>query len=171
MHFIESKFFIHISQKFFPKGTIDNKWALLQGMAWRRIGDKPLPEPMLIQFTRHICGTKGRWVNSLASGRYGSDLKTMIFICIIQNGSLSTPYEIALRWMLKNLTKRSQHRLRYWLGAIRQQAITCTNVDPDLCCHMASLGHIESICIPRRHVQPCVVRILPADADDLAMQF
>ena len=37
--------------KFVPKGPIDNKWALVQIMAWSRIGDKPLPEPMLIQFT------------------------------------------------------------------------------------------------------------------------
>ena len=42
---------IQISLKFVPKGPIDNKWALDQVMAWRRIGDKPLPEPMLIQFT------------------------------------------------------------------------------------------------------------------------
>ena len=33
------------------KGQIDNKSALGQVMAWRRIGDKPLPEPMLTQFT------------------------------------------------------------------------------------------------------------------------
>ena len=32
-------------------GPIDNKWTLVQVMAWRRIGDKSLPEPMLIQFT------------------------------------------------------------------------------------------------------------------------
>ena len=29
---------------------------------------------------------------------------------------------------------------RQWLGAVRQQAITLANVDPDLCPHMASLG-------------------------------
>ena len=29
------------------------------------------------------------------------------------------------------------------LGAVRQQAITWTNVDPNLCRHMASLGHNE----------------------------
>ena len=27
-----------------------------------------------------------------------------------------------------------------WLGAVRQQAITWANVDPDLCRQMASLG-------------------------------
>ena len=30
---------------------IDNKPALVQEMAWRRIGDNPFSEPMLTQFT------------------------------------------------------------------------------------------------------------------------
>ena len=42
---------IRISPKFAPKGPIDKKSALVQVMAWRRTGDKPLPEPMLTQFT------------------------------------------------------------------------------------------------------------------------
>ena len=42
---------IRISLKFVTKGPIDNKWALVQVMAWRRIGDTPLPESMLIRFT------------------------------------------------------------------------------------------------------------------------
>ena len=42
---------IQISLKFVPWSPIDNKPALVQVMAWRRTGDKPLPEPMLIQFT------------------------------------------------------------------------------------------------------------------------
>ena len=29
------------------------------------------------------------------------------------------------------------------LDAIRQQAISCANIDPDMYCHMASLGHTE----------------------------
>ena len=41
---------IQVSLKFVPKGSIDNKWALVQVMAWRRTGDKPLSEPMLTQF-------------------------------------------------------------------------------------------------------------------------
>ena len=43
--------FIQISLKFVPKGPIDNKVALVQVMAWCRTGDKPLPEPMLTQFS------------------------------------------------------------------------------------------------------------------------
>ena len=42
---------IQISPKFVPKSPIDNKPALVQVMAWHRTGDKPLPEPMMNQFT------------------------------------------------------------------------------------------------------------------------
>ena len=42
---------IQISLKFVPRSLIDNKPALLQVMAWRRIGDKPSSEPMLTRFT------------------------------------------------------------------------------------------------------------------------
>ena len=31
--------------RFVPEGSIDNKQALDQTMAWRRAGDKPLSEP------------------------------------------------------------------------------------------------------------------------------
>ena len=42
---------IQISLKVVPRGSIDNKPALVQLMAWRGTGDKPLPEPKLTQFT------------------------------------------------------------------------------------------------------------------------
>ena len=41
---------IKISPKFIPKGPINNILALVQIMAWRRTGDKPLSEPMMTQF-------------------------------------------------------------------------------------------------------------------------
>ena len=42
---------ILISLKFVPMSPIDNKPALVQVMAWRRTGDKPVPEQMMTQFT------------------------------------------------------------------------------------------------------------------------
>ena len=42
---------IRISLKYVSKSPIDSKPALVHVMAWRRKGDKPLPEPMLDQFT------------------------------------------------------------------------------------------------------------------------
>ena len=42
---------IQISLKLVPRSPIDNKTVLVQVMAWRRTGDKPLSEPMLTHFT------------------------------------------------------------------------------------------------------------------------
>ena len=42
---------IWISLKFVHRISIYNKAALVQVMAWHQIGDKPLPEPMMTQFT------------------------------------------------------------------------------------------------------------------------
>ena len=33
-------------------------------MAWRRSGDKPLSEPMMVSSLMHICVTRPQWVNS-----------------------------------------------------------------------------------------------------------
>ena len=40
---------IQISLKFVPKGPIHSKSPLVHVMAWRRTGDRPLPEPMMTQ--------------------------------------------------------------------------------------------------------------------------
>ena len=45
---------IKISLKFVPKGPINNIQAMVQIMAWRRPGDKPLSEPMMVSLTTHI---------------------------------------------------------------------------------------------------------------------
>ena len=49
---------IKISMKFVPKGPINNIPALVQIMAWRRPGDKPLYEPMMVSLLTHICVTR-----------------------------------------------------------------------------------------------------------------
>ena len=46
---------IKISLKFVPKGPINNISSLVQIMAWRRSGDKPLSEPMMVSLPTHIC--------------------------------------------------------------------------------------------------------------------
>ena len=53
---------INISLKFDPKGPINNIPALVQIMAWRRSGDKPLSEPMMVRLPTHICVTRPQWV-------------------------------------------------------------------------------------------------------------
>ena len=54
---------IKISLKFVPTGAINNIPALVQIMAWRRPGHKPLSEPMMVSLPTHICVTWPQWVN------------------------------------------------------------------------------------------------------------
>ena len=49
--------------KFVPKCSVDNIPVLLQTMAWRRPGDKPLSEPIMVSLLTHICVTRPQWVN------------------------------------------------------------------------------------------------------------
>ena len=51
--------------KFVPKGPIDDIAALVHVMAWRRPGDKPLSEPMMVTLETHICVTRPQWVNAI----------------------------------------------------------------------------------------------------------
>ena len=67
---------IKISLKFVPKGPINNIPALVQVMAWRRPGDKPLSEPMMVNSTTHICVTRPQWVNH-SSVQAGLNAKNM----------------------------------------------------------------------------------------------
>ena len=63
---------IKISLKFVPKGPINNIPALVQIMAWRLPGDKPLSEPMMVNLPTHICVTRPQWVNVLQRLNYSS---------------------------------------------------------------------------------------------------
>ena len=58
---------INISLKLVPGGSINNISVLVQIMAWRRPGDKPLSEPMMVRLPTHICVTRPQCVN--VSGR------------------------------------------------------------------------------------------------------
>ena len=55
---------IKFSLKYVRKGPIDNNTALVEIMAWRRSGDKPLSQPMMISLPTHICVTRPQWVKN-----------------------------------------------------------------------------------------------------------
>ena len=48
-----------------------NILALVQIMAWRRPGDKPLSEPMVVSLPTHICVARPQWVNIAATSPRG----------------------------------------------------------------------------------------------------
>ena len=52
-----------ISLNLVHKCPINNYPALFQTMAWRRPGDNPFSEPMLVGSLTHICVTRPQWLN------------------------------------------------------------------------------------------------------------
>ena len=53
---------IKISMQFVPEDPVNNIPALVQIMAWRRPGDKPLSEPMMAPFTdAHMRHSASLW--------------------------------------------------------------------------------------------------------------
>ena len=67
MHFFNENVWIgiKISLKFVPNGPINDILALVQIMAWRLRGDKPLSEPMMVSLPTHTCVTRPQWVKGL----------------------------------------------------------------------------------------------------------
>ena len=55
---------IKISLKCVPKGPVNNIPALVQIMACRRPGDKPLSESMMVSLPTHMCVTRPQWDHS-----------------------------------------------------------------------------------------------------------
>ena len=79
----------------------------------------------------HICGTMGRWVNSLAPGGFQFNFKYVIFKLTSVNGGWGISFEITLRWMPLDLTddKSALVQVMAW-------------------CHQAT-SHFLSQCWPR----------------------
>ena len=65
MHFLNENAWIllEISLKFVPNVRRNNISSLVQIMAWRRPGDKPLSGPMMVSLLTHICVSRPQWVN------------------------------------------------------------------------------------------------------------
>ena len=61
---------IRISLTFVPRSLVDNNSELVQVMAWRREGDKPLSEVMTITLPTYICVTRPYWVKDKMTGRH-----------------------------------------------------------------------------------------------------
>ena len=77
---------IQISLKFVPKGPINNIPALVQTMAWRRPGDKPLSEPMMARLPTYICVTRPQWVKTPTHPLWRHCNVTSVFLCYSNTG-------------------------------------------------------------------------------------
>ena len=81
---------IKISLKFVPQGPINKFTALVQIMAWRRPGDKPLSGPMMVRLPTHICVTRPQWVKFWHPRKVNwIDMMKFVFIIVICPSPLS----------------------------------------------------------------------------------
>ena len=79
---------INISLKYVSKGPIDYIPALVQIMAWRRPGDKPLSEPMMVSLLMHMYVTGPQWGNDCSFIILEYKMILVIAICSKVNRSL-----------------------------------------------------------------------------------
>ena len=79
-------------------------------------------------------------LKSLTPGRYGSNFRSMIFKLSMQNSSLGTCCQIAIRRKPQKIIddRSTLVQVKAWC-----QAITWANSESDLHCYMASLGCSE----------------------------
>ena len=68
---------LNISLKFVPKVPNDTIPALVQVMAWRCSGDKPLSELMMVGLLMHICVTRPQWINDDRTNETGTTLRNI----------------------------------------------------------------------------------------------
>ena len=93
-----------ISLKFVPKVQFNNIPALLQIMAWRRTGDKPLSESMMVSLLMHICVTRPQWVKEHVHQQvhhhdHGTCSELEIYHCPLQNACTWTYSWLSARKM------------------------------------------------------------------------
>ena len=68
-------------------------------MAWRRPGDKPLSESMMVLLPTHICVTRPQWVNTLRRRHNGRHFADNILKCIFLNEHVWIPIKISLKFV------------------------------------------------------------------------
>ena len=132
---------LEISLTFVPEVWINNTPSLVHVMTWRRLGDKPLSEPMMVCLPTHVCVTRLQWVKGIID-------RIPYRICVM---SISNPYGCAITrdsslWLL---LFHSKNKLYVKIGTLR----VCCHIVPMICLMYA----IQTYAIRRRIFVNCVV--------------
>ena len=88
-----------ISLKCVRKVRINNIPSLVQIMAWRRLGGKPLSEPMMVSLLTHICVTQPQWVNTWRLAQNGWHFPDDVFECIFLKATFCILIQISLMFV------------------------------------------------------------------------
>ena len=105
---------IKILLKFVPNGQINNIPSLVQIMAWRRTGDKPLSEAMMVSLLTHMIYAS-LCLNELTRsphGQNGCHFTDDIFRCTFVNGKFCILIKISQSLLLRVQLAINQHWFR-----------------------------------------------------------
>ena len=91
-----------------PKDQINNIPALVQIMAWRRAGDKPLSEPMMLRLPTHICVTRPQFTILTKSPSWSSLLPIVLRT---RRGAKRTDVTIAMA--IENTWRRPNQHCKF----------------------------------------------------------
>ena len=112
---------ITISLKFVPKGPINNIPPLVQIMAWRRPGDKPLSESMMVSLPTHICVVRPQWVNTFDTSRQKQNhFADDTFKRIVMRENIRIAIKFLWSLFLSFELTLFLHGFRQWLGGSGQ---------------------------------------------------
>ena len=87
-----------ISLKFVPKVRINNNPSLVQIMAWRWPGDKPLSEPMMVSLLKDISMTWPQRVNTLKPEKnVQMTISSVMVLCLITWTNVNKDYQAIMK--------------------------------------------------------------------------
>ena len=123
-----------IALRWISMNPTDDKSTLVQVMAWCRQATSHYLSQCWPRSLSPYGVTRPQWVNTLSSERCGSNFTDVLFKSILRIGNLITSHVIHLRSGPQN--PKSTINISSGGG---HQAITWTNVDLDVCHHMAKM--------------------------------
>ena len=114
------------SRNFVPKGPLDNN-SLVQIMAWRRSGDKPLSESIMVSLLTHIYASLG--LDEL-SHMFSSISNTQVLDQLVWIRYSCRPRRAIFGWVLENgecVGRRRNIETHYWrLTSVFSSWNSCT---------------------------------------------
>ena len=115
------EFWLRFHRGCVPMGPINTIPALFQIMAWRRPGDKPLYEQILLSLPTHICVTRPQWEKSVLSHKDHGCLGFRVSISLPKQQTVNKASTIFLsQWFLQIC---STH-----VGVLDSQSIGCFQI-------------------------------------------
>ena len=98
------------------KGPVPNTPVLVQTMAWYRIGDKPLFEPMTTKFSDV---TSSQWVNNIHRYSWNFTFLTLFWNSLVKSLFLTTSIISLAEWCGETSSSLVMIRYRRWKDKIR----------------------------------------------------